>query len=84
MTQYLATPNTMNNTNSKLFSNMFDACDYLNDVTEILIKSSVDEWIVLNKIQEVKSDGKLSRPEKFPKIKKGKEVWVKFDEKKFL
>lgn len=84
MTQYLATPNAMNKTNSKLFSNMFDACDYLNEVTEIVIKSSIDEWIILSKIFEVNENGKLTRPEKFPKIKKGKEVWVKFDENKFL
>jgi hypothetical protein len=84
MSQYIAKPNTMNSADSKVFSNMFDARDYLNEFTETLIKFSVDEWIILNKIFEVKEDGKLIRPEKFPKIRKGKEVWIKFDEKKFL
>ena len=84
MLEYLAKPNAMNSFGSKKFSDLFEARDYLNEVTETEIKIPVDEWIVLQKIYEVKPDGSLVQPEKFPKVKKGKIVWIKFNEEKFL
>jgi hypothetical protein len=84
MVTYLAKPNAMNSFGAKSFTDMFAARDYLNEVTETEIKIPVDEWIILDKLYEVKYDGKLVKPEKFPKIKKGKLVWVKFNERKFL
>jgi hypothetical protein len=84
MAQYLAKPNSLNSFNSKVFSDLFEASDYLNEITGVEIKIPVDEWIVLNKIFEIDSNGNLVTPDKFPKIKLGQVVWVKFDQNNFV
>lgn len=84
MIQYLAKPNALNSFNSKVFSDLFEARDYLNEITQVEINIPVDEWIVLNKLFEIDSNGELITPSKFPKIKKGKLIWVKFDQSNFI
>jgi hypothetical protein len=83
MREYLAKPNTMNSFGAKPFRSLFEARDYLNEVTETEIKIPVDEWIALGKIVEVKDNGETKIPEYYPKIRKGEMIMIKFNYKDY-
>ena len=81
---FLAKPNASNLQNSMIFESMFNACEYLNEVTGVEPKMKIDEWIVLGKLLEVDARGETSMPQYFPKVVKGEMKMQKLDMDSFL
>lgn len=84
MTNFVAKPYTANMQNSMVFKSMFNACEYLNEVTGVEPKMKVDEWIILGKLLEVNACGETSMPKYFPKVVKGEIQMQKLDTDSFL
>jgi len=81
---FLAKPNASNLQNSMIFESMFNACEYLNEVTGVEPKMKIDEWIILGKLLEVDARGETSMPQYFPKVVKGEMKMQKLDMDSFL